>query len=360
MSGELFILLPEIQLDKLSIFNVSLFFLSFFCFFFPVNYSRVSYDLLIHQLQDAPSINIELPVVPSFAVAWYKYCHVHINCITSVNYRHSLSDEIVSLISVIPTFDKLACFNDNPYLLFCNCFSEQFNFTPQEAFFCLLLSLLLRWHLKPKHVIKALMLSWIVCTLSQQQEKNGTLQIVVQPLFKQGALAEPHLLHPWRHDLFVSYRTQEAKGAVSSFRVMDCQNTIGLESSAVHGVFQPCGRNRAGLRVEAPSQADSTEQMASGSSHCNCHCWVVHQKKSTHSLLKYFSPLFRQSCVDRFSLSLGRCFVLFIHNSPKRSTYSYSEIKQSCLTTIFFPEIQWFLPQSWISSKDKLLELSIH
>lgn len=50
---------------------MSLFF-PFFFFFLSVNNSRVSYDLfnsvLICQLQGAPSINIELPLVPSFAV----------------------------------------------------------------------------------------------------------------------------------------------------------------------------------------------------------------------------------------------------------------------------------------------------
>lgn len=161
---------------------------------------------------------------------------------------------------------SIACFNDILYSLFCNCSNEQFNFT-LESIFCLLLSLLLRRHLKTLHVTKALVLSWVVCAPSQGQEKNGALKLVVQPLFRQGTLAEQHLLQPCRHNLVLSYRTQETKGAVSSFRVMELSNAIGLGSNAVHSVFQPCAQKRAGVTAEAPSQADSMGQLVLGSHH---------------------------------------------------------------------------------------------
>lgn len=62
-----FILFPEMWLDKLSIFKYI-----FFFFFLLVNNLRAFYDflnsVLICQFQDAPSINIEVPVVLSFVV----------------------------------------------------------------------------------------------------------------------------------------------------------------------------------------------------------------------------------------------------------------------------------------------------
>ena len=179
------------------------------------------------------------------------------------------------------------------------------------------------------------MLSWVVCALSQWQEKNRTLQIVLQPLFKQGTLTELRLLDPSRHNLFISYRTQETKGAVSSFRVMELSNAVGSGSSAVHSVFQHCARFFPALCPEKGSSHGRGSQPgwqrgAAGTgvpSLPQSDGLVVHQQKSISSLLKCFSPLFYQSCVKRFSLTLGRCFVLFIHNSQKWRMYSYSEIK---------------------------------
>lgn len=134
-------------------------------------------------------------------------------------------------------------------------------------------------------------------------------------------------LHTCRRDCFISYKMRENKTAVCSFRETELSNTMGLGSSVVHSVFQPCAQKRAGVIAEAPRQAESTEWLALRSHHCHSHSSVVHQQKSICSLLKYSYPLFNQLSVKRLSLSLERYFLLFIHNSRKWRTYTYSEMK---------------------------------
>lgn len=126
-------------------------------------------------------------------------------------------------------------------------------------------------------------------------------------------------LQPCKHDFFISYRTQEAKDAVSSFSgaVRHWQGgELGL-STGEGGEAEEQGwaQKRAGARAEAPSQADSMRQLEPGS--CHCQRQTIWCTSAEINMLKHFFPCLI-SCVwsDSFLHWEESLFYSFI--TPRR------------------------------------------
>lgn len=153
---------------------------------------------------------------------------------------------------------------------------------------------------------------------------------------------------------FISYRTQEAKSAVSSFRVMDFQNTIRLESSAVRSfptLWTEQGRSRRLTAWSRWHQGPVTTTVTVW--------WYIRRNQHTPCLNTFPLCLDRHVWINSFYLWEDALFYSLI--TPRREVRIVIVKLNDCVQQpSSFPELLWVLPQSRISSEDKILELSIH
>lgn len=112
--------------------------------------------------------------------------------------------------------------------------------------------------MKTFYVTKALVLSWYDCARDKRKRRPSRL-LSSFCLSRKSWLS--NVSTAFKHDLFISYRTQEDKDAVSSFRVAGLSDTVGLRSRAEHrGGQEPWLRLPARLTVRQ-LQPES----------CHCH-----------------------------------------------------------------------------------------
>lgn len=140
-----------------------------------------------------------------------------------------------------------------------------------------LLSLLLGRQLKTFYVTEALVLSWYVCVRDKRKRRPSRL---LSSFCLSGKSWLNNASTAFKHDFFISYRTQEAKDAVSSFRVAGLSDTVRLGSRAEHRRGQePWLRLPARLTVRQLQPEP-----------CHCHRQTIWCTSAEINTLQHFFP----------------------------------------------------------------------